>query len=326
MSAPDPLLFVAGSPRSGTTLVRNLIATHPALAVPHESEWVTETAFALARHGRVEDLQLAWLIVVASPTFRRWALDIEAVEADLLRDPPNSYPALVSSLYRSFAIVHGKEVAGDRTPRHALWFDLLGDLFPDSHFIHVVRDPREVAMSLVVQPFFRGGLADAAALWVSTVKRALETAPALGARYRELRYERLVEDPQRELTDLFDFVGLPAFSAGGALIGPSHLESSARGRAAVERGLRDWSDELTKHDVATIEAVAGPLMEQVGYAPITRATALTRAQNMYWRGRRLVLDSVAGNNSRPEEIRRGPPSGGPRRPWAPVSSPASLNP
>jgi hypothetical protein len=117
--------------------------------------------------------------------------------------------ALFDEFQGDYARARGKARWADKTPRYALCIDYLDQLFPTCQVVHVIRDGRDV----VASHRDRWG-------WWAAVKAVkkwpyyLATARTAGAglpagRYHELRYERLVADPEATLRELLDFLGEP---------------------------------------------------------------------------------------------------------------------
>jgi hypothetical protein len=265
----DPLVFVGGAQRSGTTLLRNMLTAHPLLAIPDESPFMHSVHRLLLRRGAADDAHLAWALIRQTPRFRQWRLPREHVERALERTSPSSYAELLRVLFAAYAEFRGKPHAGDKTTANALHFTWLGAMFPGSKFVHLLRDPREVCMSLAVQPFNVGGLTGAARHWRAHVAAARAARAQLGPRLLELRYEELIRRPREQLELLCSFLGLPfdsrmlrAHESAEAL--PAH-RFDALSRSPVQPGVRDWRRELSADEVSLIEFVAGPLMDRVGY-------------------------------------------------------------
>lgn len=292
MQLPDPLVFVGGSERSGTTLLRNMLTAHPALAVPNESPFVYRTYRDIARQGREGDVALAWQLLQETSRFKQWRLPPEEVERTLAEHPPASYGDVIRGMFAAYARWRGKQHAGDKTTANALWFPWLAAQFPASRFVHVLRDPREVCMSRVVQIFNNGGMAGAARHWRAHVSAAREAMPALGDRILEIRYEELIAAPRPQLERLADFLGI-GFDAGMLDYGratdvlPQHGQD-VHAREPLRADLRPWRTQLSRDDVSVIESIAGELMDEVGYprelAILTPRAALTLAAE--WREER----------------------------------------
>ncbi|MDQ3766392.1 MAG: sulfotransferase, partial [Actinomycetota bacterium] len=200
-----PPFFIVGSARSGTTLLRLMLNAHPEVAIPPESRFITEmwqdmlevevepVLGDLARHDR----------------FRLWELSIEEVRAEL-DGPTARYTEVMEAPYRAWARRRDKPFWGDKTPRYVENIPLLGGLWPPARFVHLVRDGRNVALSYADVAFGPKTLAKAAGLWARRVRAGMEAGRALGpGRYLQMRYEDLVEAPERHARTLCGFLGLP---------------------------------------------------------------------------------------------------------------------
>jgi hypothetical protein len=307
VSFPDPLVFVGGSERSGTTLLRNILTAHPELAVPNESPFIRLIHRVLTGQGRLHDLDAAWGMIRNHSRFRQWRLPPEEVEKLLHEQPPASYDDLVRALFAAYARWRGKPHAGDKTTGNALYFEWLAHRFPNSRFVHIVRDPRAVCMSRAVQIFGEGGLPSAARHWRSRVAAARAAATTLGDRLLEIRYERLVAGPEDELERLCTFIGLPFDRAlldhGHSIdVLPQHGQD-VHAREPLRTDLRHWRQELSRADVSVIETIAGPLMDEVGYPRevgrlTPRAAAVIAGGLIRDRQRRRLEESAAARASR----------------------------
>lgn len=307
MSLPDPIVFMGGSERSGTTLLRNMLTAHPALAVPNESPFVPLIHRVLTRQGRLHDLDAAWGMIRNHTRFRQWHLPPMEVERLLSEHPPASYDDLVRTLFAAYAQRVGKRHAGDKTTGNALYFEWLGERFPDSRFVHILRDPRAVCMSRAVQIFNSGGLPGAARHWRSRVAAARAAAATLGDRLLEVRYERLVTNPEDELERLCTFVGIPFdramldYGHSGAVL-PQHAQD-VHAREPLRTDLRRWRQELSRDDISVIETIAGELMDEVGYSRelgqlTPRAAAVIGGEWIRERHRRWLEDTASARAAR----------------------------
>lgn len=277
---PDPLLFIGGAGRSGTTLLRNMLDAHPLVALPNESHFVMKAYSALAGAGRTSDINLAWQTIRHHRDFVGWGLGEEPVLSLMAKHPPASYADLIRVIFAAYTHSAGKPFSADKTPLNALSFRLYGQMFPTSHFLHLVRDPRAVCMSAVVQPWTRRGIAAAATTWRSFVQVASDARRDMGERILELRYEDLMEQPERELRGICSFLGI-AFS-------PRMLEYRRSARTPVgghARGawmplnpnLRRWQTALSHHDVCVIEYLCGQQMDRLGYRRAARGPTASAA-------------------------------------------------
>jgi hypothetical protein len=183
-----PPIFIVGCQRSGTTLLRLILDAHPNVSCGPETLFLVEFAERLtgARHWQ----HLAQFGFPKEYWQERVAELFDAVQGDYARR-------------------RGKARWADKTPRYAVHLDQIDALFPTCQVVHVIRDGRDV----VASHRDRWG-------WWAAVKAVkkwpyyLATARTAGAdlpagRYHEVRYERLVADPEATLRELLDFLGEP---------------------------------------------------------------------------------------------------------------------
>jgi Sulfotransferase family len=267
-----PPLLVLGVRRSGTTLLRVMLDRSPELAVPDESYFVPQLAH---RHGRRPTLDAFVADLRRLPTLKEWDLRVAAVEERLT--PRMTTGAAIAAIYEAYAAARGKPRWGDKTPMYMEYLPLLRRLFPDARFVHLIRDGRDAALSFLSMPegvvtrtwAYPTSAADFACQWRAEVRAARALGRRVGpSRYLELRYEALVEDPERELRRICAFAGLsfePAMLGFAGEVDVSrkpHQQSLTR---PPTPGLRDWRKDLPAKDTAAFEEVAGDLLAELGY-------------------------------------------------------------
>jgi Sulfotransferase family len=276
----NPYLFVVGCPRSGTTLLRRLLDAHPELAVVDETRWIDHWhAWRGVSPGGVTRELVDRLL--AHPRFGGLGLTGDDV-LSLLDDGPVSYPAFVSKLFDLYGLRRGKELVGDKTPRYCRSISLLHRLFPRARFVHLIRDGRSTALSVVnwrkaeklattFETWKEHPVGTAALWWEWQVRLAREAGAELGpSLYHETRYESLVADPAGELQPLCDFLELPFDEA----MLRYHEGRTRRGKGLSAKsawlpptaGLRDWRAEMSAGDVELFEAASGDLLDELGYS------------------------------------------------------------
>jgi hypothetical protein len=294
----DPLVFIGGVPRSGTTLLRNILAAHSSIAIPTESYWMYEVLERLNREGRLDDLPYAWELMRAHRVFPP-DLDTDLTARAIEDRPPSDVVDLIRAVFSTHALSKEKSMSGDKTPRNVDSFVWLHEMFPHSRLVHLIRDPREVCMSLSLQHFTRFGLPGAADNWTGSMVKLRAAMRALGAEIYEVRYEDLVSHPEREIRNVCDFLGVefePQMLTAYSDNGRPRIAHVARAWTPIEEGLRNWRDELSRTDLAVIEATARREMKHLGYKPTLRfpyrPSALWRIFKfraerwLYWRLRR----------------------------------------
>jgi len=237
-------VFIVGAPKSGTTLVRNLLDGHPELVVlPSEGQyWAT----FLRRFGRatfssqIDALGRIWVERFINPDGQPplWLL------GKTRADRTNSYVDfiryltawahqlqgrgsgnLLLALALAFHAVtkgpaNGRAEDGatpvawvEKTPLNELYLDLILTSFPRARFIHVVRDPRAIVSSRRTLKAYRGPtrhslVADCLLLRRSFAGGARNLRRLGTRRYHVLRYEDLVQEPVEAVRHLADFLGV----------------------------------------------------------------------------------------------------------------------
>jgi hypothetical protein len=244
---PPPMIFNVGARRSGTYWLQRIVCAHPDVAeVPSETH--------LFSHGLVPLLERFQHRDASAPDVGFVYADRAAVIGHLR--------ALCDTVFDHFR--EGRRVVSERTPLHVNHLPVIHEIYPDARIVHIIRDGRDVARSLSRQEWGPGSVADAAREWEGSVRSG--RGAGLGEEiYREIRYERLLDDPGREIEALYAWLGLdpeaglpPALDAARrrANIGPS-----SRGGVGVGK----WRDEWEAADLAAFNEVAGPLLAELGY-------------------------------------------------------------
>lgn len=272
----SPFPFVVGSGRSGTTLLRVMLDAHPALAIPHESYFIEQLARRADRfrsHGAF-DAKAFERELFRDARFQHWGLAPAAVSQRLDEDAPADLAAAIRAVYGAYAHAQGKPRYGDKTPSYAMSVQRIADLLPEAVFIHLVRDPRDVAASYRRTSFGPSTVLGAAARWQLLTETARRAGRPLGRdRYLEVRYETLVSSPEAVLAQVCELVELPYDASmlayqdsDAARDAAQHDDGQHAGvRLAPTPSLRDWHDDLTSDEVATVESVTGSLLDELGY-------------------------------------------------------------
>lgn len=264
----DPFLFVVGCERSGTTLLRAMLDCHSRLAVPPESYFL----IPLMKQPYSRDTFLR--LLAGHRRFIRWDLPIEEVAEALDDADARDLPAAVRVLYRTYAASQGKTRWGDKSPGYVRHIRALAGLLPEAHFVHIIRDGRDVALSWLEASFGPETIEEAAERWRKDVMggRRAGRNHAEG-RYMEVRYERLVAHPKKVLRRICAFAGL-AFEeamldyprrAEDVIVATLAPESHQRLHRPPTPGLRDWRTEMDPADARIFQEVSGGLLARLGY-------------------------------------------------------------
>ncbi|MGH3921348.1 MAG: sulfatase-like hydrolase/transferase, partial [Pseudonocardiaceae bacterium] len=281
----NPFVFIVGCPRSGTTLLRRMVDAHPEVAIIPEIGWLSERyqqRRALTPDGRITRALVLELISKGSlGRYTRLPVGREELQPFLDTDGAIPYSAFVSFLFDRYGDLHGKALVGNKTVDHVRSILTLHELWPHAKFVHLIRDGRDVAASAMswrraakLAERFSGWSQDpvtgAALWWEWHVRLGREAGSRLEETlYHEIRYEALVTRPAGECARLCDFLGVAYDDAMVRF----HEGRQRDGRAAdakhrwmpVTQGLRDWRSQAGHEGVERFEAVAGGLLDELGY-------------------------------------------------------------
>ncbi len=294
-----------GCGRSGTTLFRNIFDAHSRLAVTHEAHFIGPMAKQRARYETTGGFDEEAFVtdLFRDSNFRRQGLDEDSVRKVLDSSRPRTYADAVRAVFSLYAREQGKELYGDKTPGSVSHIELIATLFPESKFVHIIRDGRAVALSYLERPEWGPRtMAEAANHWKSRVSRGREAGRDLGPdRYIEARYEELVEDPESVTRKLCAFLGLEFeepmldfHKRGREFISETKDPEAFKNLAKPVGGeLRDWAEEISESDLSLFDAIAGDHLRDLGYevlAPSPSISTRVRVAGaaIAWQGKRLM--------------------------------------
>ena len=279
----DPVVFVVGCGRSGSTLFRAMLDSNPMMAVPPETHIVPLLLREGVNGSGELDEDNFIRIAVNSGFLPTWELDEDSLRVLLADVATSDVAAAVRAMFQWYGDLKGKPLVGEKTPNYVREIALLSRTFPSARFIHLVRDPRDVALSFR-RIGFESRLGVTATRWRRIMKRwDREIMNLESGRHLELRYEDLVTNPEKELAAVCEFLGLE-YDAGmmgyhrrsdQVLTGVD--DPSIHPRLAERPRLESsWTSELTSVEIAGIQLIAGDQFTRRGYEAAAvgrRATA-----------------------------------------------------
>lgn len=272
-------VFIIGCSRSGTTWLYHLLLSSGGFAI-YRSESQLYNRFGpyfgnFKNRNRRKDFLEWWL---KSEFFLRSGLDADSFQHAVM-DNVTCTGDLLSILMNRICDEQGADRWVECTPDHALYIRQIKRDFPDALFIHLVRDGRDVALSLAKQSFVktlpwhadRQELASAAYWsWITNIVSREEQF--LGNELLTVHYEDLVVDYEETLRRIAEFVGKPIDPKRieehsiGAILNPNSSYGSSNCKSNTEWAPR-WQRSLDKALVQDIEGTIGSGLERFGYQP-----------------------------------------------------------
>src|SRR4051812_26550035 len=286
MGRSDPF-FIVGCGRSGTTILRLLFNAHPDVAIPPESQFIGRLVASWPRMITADGIDADAIVRTIGRRLDHMELDRDVVRTRLRALRDRTPRAAAEAIFGIVAERAGKPRWADKTPNQVEEIPTIAGVFPEARFIHVIRDGRDVALSYLDRSFGPANVWDAARQWDRQVRAGVRDGRPLANRYLEVRYERLVKRPEESLEQLCRFVDLEPrpemlrFSErGGADLSDAERGNHPNASRPITMGLRDWRKEMEPRDVEAFEAVAGPLLSELGYErrfPIRSPTLALKA-------------------------------------------------
>jgi hypothetical protein len=275
-SATSAPFFIVGSGRSGTTLLRMILASHSRISIPPETWYLNRMTDLLdvdrpltapevdivtkimVNHYRWPDLKFD-----ASEFFQ----EVAALQSPRLRD-------IVELVYKKHLSREGKVRWGDKTPGYIEFVPQLSRMFPGAKFIHLIRDGRDVAKSFQSRRWNGKWLHDNAHEWIEATRYAQQWRDsAYSAQFFGVRYEDLVLNPERTVRGVCDFIGEqfePEMLSWRHRIGAMVPEREASiheklGQLPGPEDIFRWKNEMGPAEKFVCEAFMGQQLADYGY-------------------------------------------------------------
>ena len=268
-----------GCHRSGTNLLYDMLLSAGGFAIYRGILPVFETL--IPRFGSFENRQNreklleTWL---RSKGFRRTGVGRDLLSSRILNECRTGGD-FIRVVMESVAASQGAQRWAAYDPDNVLHLERLKASIPNALFLHIIRDGRDIALSLKKMggftplPWDRGATASLVATalyWEWMVRNGCEHGSKFPADYLEMRYEDLISEPRGTLQKLGSFLDhdLDYDRIRHAGLGRlSESNSSFRKEEAKEKinPLERWKQRLSRQDVAAIEAAVGECLEQNGY-------------------------------------------------------------
>ena len=204
--ADIPAVYVLGAPRSGTTWLQLMLGSHPAVATPVELAFFSDY---LAPWYDTWTRQCEGGATEIKPAY--WGVPAALTETEF----EETLGLVVERVYRAvLAAKPGATVLVEKDPQYCGCVDAIVRTVPHAKFLHVIRDGRDVACSMMRVARSWGGMwaperaGGAAELWRDCV-HAVQSVRDAQDGYLEIRYEDLLAESGPEaLRDVFSFCGI----------------------------------------------------------------------------------------------------------------------
>ena len=262
-----PNLFLMGMPRSGTKLLRTLLNNHTKIFIPEfETDFIPSVIAEFAgRELSERDVSRAVRKIKGSSFFyyylKKYEFDFDRL---MLRHRCTIYDILRAFFFelRGRAIENYAYV-GDKSPRNMRSCVILANGFPDARFIHIVRDPRDYALS--VKKAWGKNELRAILLWVKEITSFRNAIVADKKQFIEVRYEDLLADPEATLRKCTEFLGLDYELDMVHLSAPVEKVGDARGAVIKRDNAGKYFKNMSTAHIEKIDDYCVELLHLYGY-------------------------------------------------------------
>jgi hypothetical protein len=314
----DSPVFIAGHPKSGTSLLRSVLDSHPELITYPE-----ETFFFRRYLPKIVGLDLQGKLALsdqylthifewnqANPPAHQQGYpdrDYSSVPVNEVRQAVRSLVSqrfahdgdMLSAVILAFGqvtnqLTHSSHHWVEKTPYNEQFADNIFTWWPEAKIVHTVRDPRD-NYSSYHRKHADWSPESFALNWVHSTQAGLDSLEKYGPdRYLLLRFEDLTRDPEAKLDELCKFLEInddPSLRQpvrGGKPWGGNSMfaeKFTTISTAPVGR----WAESLKPDEVATLELIAGQVMNQVGYDLSTSLASIDRSARQLTIRRMLSL-------------------------------------
>lgn len=261
-------IFIGGCGRSGTTLLGALLSRKINSIATPESQFKFDFLNKASEPGLIylRKLENNW-------RFNNWGLNYISLEEKL--ESIIGLKEFLSVIVKEYGILNETEdfeVWIDHTPNNIDYLIPISSIFPEAKFIHIIRDGRAVAASVIPLPWGPNNILGAADWWIRQLAIGLAAESFFNPdRILRVKYEDLVMNTTKELIRILDFLGLnepidiidnkrkmnlPSFTS----------EQHKLVNAPPDRNrITSWRSVLTKRQIEIFELKALTLMQYLGY-------------------------------------------------------------
>jgi hypothetical protein len=262
VSQNNPVV-IGGCARSGTSLLRVMVDSHPNIYCgPETGLLYLKTLSSKKIYGLSQKF------------------DIPGKQIRRLKEQTSSYIQFIESFFTLLRELAGKPRWGDKSPANVLHLDRIFRYFPNSQFIHMIRDGRDTACSLKTFPRYKmlsgkrverdtnNPLDQCIRRWVSNVREGIRWRG--DPRYIEVKYEDLIQNDEKTLRKVFNFLNEPWEQQVIKYYEDSHdeekmIQNPGASKPIYKTAQNRWKKEFTSEDKKLFKKLAGDLLIELKY-------------------------------------------------------------
>lgn len=268
-------VMIIGHGSSGTSITGGLIRDLLQISFGTESQFIPRYFYQRGHYGDLhDDANLRSLI--SDILDERWFVrcrkfgfetSLDSVFEDVTE---RTFRGVLDSVFGQLAKHNHMDRWGDKTPEYIDHLPVLQEVFPDAYYIHIVRDGRDVALSVFDRFWGAKNIVTAALEWRHAIDRVRDFSKSIDPeRLLDIRYEDLLTQPLQTFERIIDFLKIE--DTNGALL--EYVDEQAR-KQLKSSNFNKWKKALTEKQQVAFEHINGDLLAEYGYE--TRTTAIRR--------------------------------------------------
>jgi hypothetical protein len=294
-------IFIGGCSRSGTTLLGAMLGAHS------ECLCVPESQFKIKAYRSFEnDRDGGSMMRVLDKIKKDWRFQL-GYEIELKSVPlekiGSSYSELIKWIVRKYGEKQGKlnpRIWVDHTPSNIRYAATLFELFPESKMIHMVRDGRAIAASVMRLDWGPNTISKASHYWIERLAYGLAAESFWGEkRVMRVKYEKLVKEPEATLKELCRWLDIDyqkEMANAGGFVAPEYASGQFAlvGKPPDAERINDWEKSLTPRQIEVFERSTRELLRYLGYTPKygLKARAITGMESFIWGIKELLMEAI----------------------------------
>lgn len=260
-------VFIIGCPRSGTTFLANLLDANEETGTTPQSNFVNET---LDKNSFNNDHTKIMNFIINHWRFKAWEITMEK-EIDKNHSFENIIRYIVGN-YMKKNYGEPKKYWIDHTPSNIKYVNKLAEIFPKAKFIHLIRDGRGIAASMLSLDWGANNTIYAAKIWKENILLGLAAEKLISkTQILTIRYEDVVNNTENELEKICNFLNLdfnPKMLQGGNFKLPAYTvhQHELVGKQVNSGRVTKWMKDLSNREISYFEKEAGTLLDYLGYS------------------------------------------------------------
>jgi len=199
-------VFIGGLDRSGKTYMRFMLASHPSFAISKRTNLWPRFYNRFGSLEQDDNLDRCLKALAARKHVQALEIDFSRLRQDFVAGP-RSYERLFALIHEQFAVRMYRPRWGDQTELLEKYAASILAAYPDAKFIHMLRDPRDRYEAVIHKSPRSGGVGAATARWLYSVSLAEQNRQAFPDRYKVVRYESMVAQPDETMAGVCAFLG-----------------------------------------------------------------------------------------------------------------------